>query len=430
VHQVRLLWRRLSEGFLFVPACIALCFAAFAVLLSRVDRHLAQGDHTLLFGGGPDAARSILQTIATSLITVTGLTFSVMIVTLQLVSGQFTPRALRGFLADRANQGVAGAAVGIFLYCLLVLRVVESPADGSGAFVPALSVSVAIVLGVVGLGLVLFFIHHISQMIQVSTIAARIADETRRAIEACFPLDSRPDTSAVAAHRYEQSEPTLVRAGATGFVRSIALEALAEDVGGDAELVHVAVRPGDFVTHRSPLVALWPAGCLAEERHDVLRSAFELGTEPDLAEDPLYGFRQLADIALRAVSPGVNDPTTAVTCVGYLRDLLELLAARPFPASSWSAGERGATITVERPAFPDFLLGAFGEIGLDSTGGPRVTAAVLDSLAAVAASAGATAPERLADVRGLYEAIARRAQAESGTATDTWRAPLARGGVL
>lgn len=172
-------FRAVANGFWLLPGLIALGFVALAFLLVRVDKGLPANQLDFTFDGDASAARDVLGTIAGSLITVAGLTFSLTIVVLVLVSGQFTPRSVPAFLADRVNQTTAGTFIGAFAYCLLVLRTVRDADENDvGGFVPKLSVSVAVALAVLAIALLLFFIHHLGSSIQASSIVRRIGFDT------------------------------------------------------------------------------------------------------------------------------------------------------------------------------------------------------------------------------------------------------------
>jgi len=180
--KLRMVWARVRDSFWFIPAVLTLLFAVLAVVFVGLDAtyeiDMFQGGHWLM-GGSVDGARAVLSTIAASLITVTGVVFSITIVALQLASTQFTPRVLRNFLADRSNQRVLGVFIGTFTYTLLVLRVVRS-SEEIKTFVPELSVSVAIILALISIGFLIHFIHHAASSIQAGVILDRV---TREALE-------------------------------------------------------------------------------------------------------------------------------------------------------------------------------------------------------------------------------------------------------
>lgn len=411
----------LMQGFWFVPGFITALFGALSVSIIAIDRAAGPRGVAGAFDGDATAARSILSTIAGSLITVAGLAFTLTVITLQLVSSQFTPRALRNFLGDRINQVTAGSFVGIFLYCLLVLRSVRTSAGDAEGFIPALSVTIAIFLAVLALGLLLAFIHHVASSIQVSNIAARVARQTLSRAKHLFPsrfgeaLDEEPERLLREASA--SGPPMEVYASRPGYVQVIDLEELAEELGARPELrASVEVAPGDFVTPHTRLVSAW--GVTDGDPVGGVHSAIRIDSERDIAQDVGYGIRQLADIALRALSPAVNDPTTALDCIGYLRAIIERLAGRAFP-SSVRLEERGAVFVVRNRAFEEYVEDAFVEIGRFATGDARVAIALIEacgSAASVAGEAGAT--ERAVLLRSVANDIATTASESARTSHD------------
>ncbi len=203
--------RNLRYNYLFLPGLIALAFAALAAGLTWIDRRGGEDGVLALFPAGPAAAGAVLATIAAAVATVAGVSFSITIVSLQLVSQQFTPRALRGFLGDRLNQTIAGVFVGVFLYCLVALRAVEEEPNG---FLPGLTISVAVALAFLALALLLVFIHHVGHSIQVSNIAKRIADATMAAARHPYPGSygevENEDADELVARWEREMAPTLV----------------------------------------------------------------------------------------------------------------------------------------------------------------------------------------------------------------------------
>jgi uncharacterized membrane protein len=414
-------WQNVSRGFWFYPGVVALAFVGLAAGLVALDRGFGTDGIAIVFDGDASAARSILSTTAGSLITVAGLAFSITVVTSQLVSSQFTPRAIRSFLGDRISQLLAGAFVGIFAYCLLVLRSLRDENESSTGFVPSLAVSVGILLGLVGLVLLLAFIHRITQLIKVENIAARIACEALASIESLYPEpygEPAPEDRELVARWEQESEPTVIRPERPGYVQSIALDKLQDVLGGPA-CVHVVARPGDYVTETSPLARVWPAEEADDGPAKRLRRLFSVQSERDVADDAGFGVRQLADIALRAISPGVNDPTTAVTCIGYLQAIVERLAGRGFPTGARRLADSGTVIVTAGPSFDAFVREAFTEIGRYASSNARVAASLLDALAAVGRAARtAGAHERLGSILETAEEIAEPALDDARTAHD------------
>jgi uncharacterized membrane protein len=412
----------LRYGFLFLPGVVAVAVALLGPLLVEIDERVGDG---VAFGfhAEADAARALLATIAGSLITVAGLTFSITIVSLQLVSQQFSPRALRGFLGDRLNQVVAGTFVGTFLYSVLVLREVRGDGESRfDRFVPALAITGSVALAVISIGLLLVFIHHMAQTIQVSSITAGIAKATLGAVEPLyaetFGVGSEEDPDALAAE-WERAAPRhAVRASRPGYLRSVAFEDLGNLAPAETLRCRLLVAPGDFVTEETPMLEYWqdaPDECV--ERLVVRATAVQ--SERDLHQDVDFGLRQLADIALKAISPGVNDPTTAVTSIGYIRAILERLATLPTPLPVRRyPGTDVIAIAHARP-FDEYVRTALLELGRYAARDARVAGALLEA-AAGAARAARTAgfDDRLASLATVADDIAARARAEAVTDLD------------
>jgi len=419
-------WRDLVDGFWLVPGLVSLLGSGLALLLLWIDHLSGRAATFLAFGGSPSAARSILSTIAGSLITVAGLIFSLTITTLQLASNQFTPRALRAFLSDRITQVVAGGFVGIFGYCLLVLTSVRSKAESGDSFVPSLSVTVAIGLGFLGLALLLVFIHHTAQSIQVANIAARIAHETTRAIDHLYPSgQGKPrdvDAAGLVRAWRDEAAPTPVRAARPGYVQSVALDDLLDGAARRGLRLHLRARPGDFVAPGDTIAEVWPAGAADDACVKTVRRAVTVVAQRDIHQDAAFGVRQLADIALKALSPGINDATTAITCINYLRTILDLLAGRDLPADvrCGATGDEagGATVAARQHTFREYVE-VFVEIGRVATDNARVAGATLDALAAIAATAARHGlGERLATLVEVADAVATPALADARTDHD------------
>ncbi len=306
-------------------------FVAAGIALVEVDNHIDLAGVEYVFKGDASAARTVLSVIAGSLITVAGLTFSITMVVLQLASSQFSPRILRTFFGDRITQITIGFYVGTFVYALLVLREVGSFGDGS--FVPRLSVTLASLLGMIAVGLLIVYLNHVAQMVQVSHVMADIAHKTLKQTDALFPegfgAAETEDADALRA-RWRREPSGVVRPQRPGYVQRIALDELAKAIAGRVDHAIVRVCPGDFAAVDTALVEVWPADA-AEPCRAAIAGAVFVDSERDIDQDVDFGLRQLADTALRAMSPGINDPATAVTCIGYLRSILTRLVAREQP---------------------------------------------------------------------------------------------------
>lgn len=379
--------RNALASFWLLPSLIGVAFALSALILLRIDRGDGIG---IGFGGGAPAARSVLTVVAGSLITVTGLTFSLTIVTLQLVSGQFTPRALRGLLSDRVTQMLAGTFVGIVAYSLVVLRSVRDETIGAPGFVPSLSTLAAILFGLAALGLLLYFVHHIGSTIQVSSILARLHAQTLRSVARLYPDEvGEPIPVApepVLARWRAAGAPLVVTPSRTGYIRTIAVGDLVSGLAGSGACVFIASEPGDLVTMRTRAIEIWNAPDPAQALRLASR-ALVVDDERDVHQDVAFGLQQLADIALRALSPGVNDPTTADTAIAYIGSVLEHLASRAFPAPLREYETEHVTVIAHRRSFAELLTLHVAEVGRYATSDARVGVALLEMLHGVAEAA-------------------------------------------
>lgn len=417
---LRVRWADLLHGFWFRPFLMAAGFGALAQAALAVDAALGTEGLTIAFGGDAPAARTILGTIATALITVAGLSLSITMVTLQLVSSQFTPRAVRDLLGEPMTQ-TAGAFVGIFVYCMLVLRAVRDRADdGTGGFVPGLSVSLGIVLAIVGLGLLILFIHSISQSIQVTNITARLAHGTLKALEHQYPgeyAETAPDADAdELVRRWARDPSSRIFPDRPGYVQQIEVDSLMDEFAGHDRLV-VHARPGDFVVEPEPLAEVWPPLDDSDTAHRV-KNLIQIASARDLTQDAAYGFRQLADIALRALSPSLNDPTTALTCISYLGACLDRVTSRALPSQVRRDPGRPLEAVVRRVGY-DVYVDPFVEIGRFAGPNARVVCALLDALAGpIRRAERLAAHERLRTLRAAADAIAERGLAEARTDAD------------
>ncbi len=418
--HARARWLKLLHTLWFVPSVIAVAYIALAEALVQLDA-AERFSHAWVFGGDAHAARTVLSVIAGSLITVAGLTFSLTMIVLQLTSSQFSPRVVRNYLGDRIAQVTIGSFVGIFAYCLLALRSVGAEATGQ-AGVPRLTVTVASALALFALAMLIAFLHHVAQLVQASELSNRLGRQTLKAIERLYPSQFG---DAVAAcdpdellERWRREGPAgLVNADQPGFVQSVELSSLVGALPEPRPRVHVLVAPGDFAYAHEPVAELWPSAAIDGARDVVLRH-INVGGERDIDQDAHFGFRQLTDIAVRAVSPSINDPTTAATCIAYLRSALTCLAAREFPTAIRQDGDHDEILVARRRTFEEYLE-SLAEIGRYAAGDARIVRDLLGALAAVMrAAATAGAGDRVANVQVVATAIAEQALTEARSDRD------------
>ena len=377
-------WReRVRSGFWAVPGGCVTAAVLLALLFVEVD-HRLQSSYAFTFGAGPDGAREVLSAITTAMITFTGLVFSITVLALQLTSSQFSPRVLRTFLRDRLTQYALGVFTATFVYAVMVLRSVRSDSSSDSDFVPAVSTTVALALLLLSVALFVTYIHHIATSLQVSSVIAAIGTETRATIDRRFP-PGRDQPIGSRALPPDAVPALVVPARRSGVVTAVDEQALVR-AARDAEVVlRTQVRLGRYVPQGAPLLEV--LGDASRLDVPAVLAAVTQERDRTLQADVAFGFRQLVDIAERALSPGINDPTTAVQVLDEEHDLLRRLATRPLRTGVHTDEHGRVRLVVPADALEDYLALAIEEIERDGADMPRVLARVEELLDDVAAAA-------------------------------------------
>jgi uncharacterized membrane protein len=372
----------LRSMFWLVPAACVVVAIGAAVGLVVLDQALGPVSTGVLFPGPPAGARSFLSSITQAMIAFTGLVFSITIVVLQLTSGQFSPRVLRAFLRDRGIQFALGVFISTFVYAMVVQRAVTGSV-GHHAFVPRIAVTGAFILVLASVGLFIFYIHHVANMIRVATIVTNLGIESRELLERRYPAAQPP---AGSAPHLGPAARTVAAPGA-GVLVSVNEGALVRLACQAGCVVVLAARVGDFLPEGAPLAFLHPGGGTGPGIDEArLLAEVAQDTERTMEQDLAFGFRQLVDIAERALSPSTNDPTTACQALDMLHDLLRRLSARHLPSGRLSGPDGSLRLIVPQYSFADFADLAVQEIwryGSDAAQVPgRITAMLADLSAA------------------------------------------------
>jgi uncharacterized membrane protein len=335
-------WQALWSRFWTLPALIASTSLGLGLLLPGLDASFDEPP-AWLFQGGVDGARSLLGTIAGAMISVTGLVFSITIVILQLASSQFTPRILGTFLDSRIPQVTLGVFTGSFLYALTVLRSIRG---GDAGTVPHIAVTVSYGYVVLAVAMFLAFIHHITESVRVTHVLQQVRSRTMRTIQEFWQ-----DTGTAGAGwspRPDTPRTPLALGDRCGYVTVLAGTVL---VGRAKELgvvLDLDVGPGDFLVPGQVVGRGWGRDDLSQEEVCDALASIHLAEERSMHLDTGFGVRQLLDIAERALSPGVNDPTTAIQAVNELHVVLRALVQRPDP-SAYLSDDDGVVRCVYRP---------------------------------------------------------------------------------
>lgn len=382
------LWENLTSSYWFVPTLMAVGAVVLALALVELDRATGDGwlkDTWFIYLGGPDGARALLSTVASSVITVAGVVFSITIAALTQASSQFGPLLLRNFMRDRGNQVVLGTFVATFIYCLLVLRTVYGQEDLS--FVPHIAVTVATVLAVASIGVLIYFIHHVSLSLQAPQVIARAAHELRSAIDQAYPRDDsgngRQDWTGFAP----TGQPCALMARRAGYLQAIEHGSLVEEAEKYDVVVHLRVRPGHFLTTGQLIAEAFPAERVPGDFGGAVNGKLLLGSSRSPEQDVEFGVSQLVEIAVRALSTGVNDPFTAVHCVDWLGESLAEVARRPPPSPLRRDGQKKVRLIEDRSTFEGLTDAAFNQVRQHAQDSVAVTLRLLEAIARVAASA-------------------------------------------
>jgi uncharacterized membrane protein len=385
-------WRReaLRTNLWLVPTAQVLTAVALFVLTYAVD--WAAYKHRLdlplwVNAGGADAARQILTGIAAAVITVVGLVFSIVIVALTLTSTQFGPRMLRNFIRDRGTQVTLGTFVATFVYAVLTLGSVGHGARGD--FVPHLSITVTLTLVLASLGVLIYFIHHVATSIQLPEVIAGIARDLSAAIDVAVASDNRRGSQqaergmsvAEVLARLDE-DGAMVPAPTSGYLQFVVYDSLVDIASESGAVIQLLNRPGHFIVAGLPLARVWPRDAADSVAHRLARS-HATGSHRTLTQDLAFAIDQLVEIAIRALSPAVNDTFTALTCVDWLGDALCKLSARwqPTTARRDRSGDI-RVITADLP-YERFVERAFDKIRQASRGMPAVMIRQLDALSKI-----------------------------------------------
>jgi uncharacterized membrane protein len=410
--QLKRFCSNLRSSFWSVPSLIVLISIAFAAALIDADtagrdRWLAQWPR--LFGAGAEGASGMMSTIASSMMTVVGVTFSMILVVLALASSQYTSRILRNFMRSRFTQVVLGLFAGIFTYCLVVLRTIRGADEGG--FVPSLAVFFGFVLALVGVGALIFFIHHVASSIQASNIIASVAEETIAAVDRLFPerLGQEPDEADDDPARSPPAESKwyAIPASQNGYIQSVDNTALLRAARDCKTIVRMDRGVGQFVVQDTALASLAREDPPDERTIAALQSAFSISHHRTVEQDAAYGIRQIVDVAMKALSPGINDTSTAVTCIDYLTAILTRLASRKVPSSHrYEDGQ--LRVIAKCPSFESLLGESFDQIRSNARGNIAIMLRMLGALETIANQT--AMPDRQSALREQVQWIAELAE--------------------
>ncbi len=395
MNKIKQAWSDVRASLWFVPGVMIIVSIALALVLIEIDSQIKAewlADYPRLFGLGADGSRGMLTAIAGSMLTVAALAFSLTLSAVSQASAQFTPRIFRNFMRDRANQFVLGYFVSVFAFCLLVLRTIRGADELK--FVPSFAVLVGLALAIGGVLVLIFFIHHIADSLQISTILDNITDETKEAVRKMFPQelgDAATEGEEASARQTEDVKDwKKIPATEAGYVQDVNTDGLLDYAAENNILVKMRRGIGQFAGSGATLAEIAPGAetgkwetPVDEKKIEEINEFFTLERHRTIEKDAGFGIRQIVDIALKALSPGINDTTTAVSCIDNLGEIVGEIARRRMPAKVRS--KTGVPrVIVATPDFEDYVETAFDQIRISGKANFAIFERLLSAITFVA----------------------------------------------
>jgi uncharacterized membrane protein len=411
--RLRKLLSDMGETFWLIPGAMVIAGILLAVGLVTLDRSGVVPQWLIespwLYNGGGTGARTLLGAVASSTIGVAGTVFSITIAALSLAAGQMGPRLLRNFTHDRGNQVTLGVFLATFSYALMVLRTVRT--HGEGEFVPHLALSVGILLALVSVGTLVFFVGHMAGRINVDTVVelvSRDVHETLRRFTTTQPQDEAPPLSV-----WKNGAPVLDRR--RGYLQQLDDHGLATWATERGVSIRLLVRPGDYVFPNAAIAITVPA---VEGAEAAIRDATALGPSRVASADLAFAVRQLVEVAVRALSPGINDPHTAMSVLDRLGEALCELASLHLPTGVSMKNGKTALV-VPNLDYATLVDAMFDLIRQNALGSAAVLSRMLEVLTAVAGCE--RDPSRVQALRRHAEVIMGDAERNITTPSDLER---------
>lgn len=383
----------LRASYWFVPSIMAFLAIVLGAVMVWLDAGPGAG---LLDGLGwyqkakPDGAHEVLSTIAGSMITVAGVVFSITIVAIAYAASQYGPRILTNFMSDRGNQVTLGTFIATFVYCLVVLRTIRGGDEGE--FVPQLAVMVGLLLALCSIAVLIFFIHHVPRSIHINNVVARVGKQLLHSVEKRFPAhigkaveeeEEKPSGGAAEQALVRGSNVVHIGAAANGYVEAVDDQTLLQTACRHELVLRLHQGPGDFVLRGQRLISAWPDRGVDKEIRRALQRSYSIGNSRTPTQDLFFLVDELVEIAARALSTGVNDPYTAITCLDWLAAAGAELGRRQNP-SEHRVDENGALRVIAPPqSFPDFIKRGFGRMRQYVARDMNAAVHALDSLASI-----------------------------------------------
>ncbi len=382
-------WSKLKETFWLIPVIIIITSILLSIGLVYIDGHFTvsqEGWGRFFFVNSSDSARIILSTISGAMMGVAGTVFSITLVALTLASSQFGPRLIKNFMYVRLNQIVLGAYISTYLYCLLVLNAVQEGDDYS--FIPSISILVAIIAAIANIILLIIFIHQIAISLQADKVISDITDFTYKHVKSLFPekmgeVNPGEENIDIAATISGYQNRVPIKSPHSGYLQYIESEALMELICKNNSLLELYHRPGAHLVEGAEVGLLYTNVNWDKESLENIFRQFEIGKIKTSQQDIEFSIHQMVEIALRALSPGINDPFTAIACIDNLSAIMSHLAQVKFP-SKYRFDEKGSLrIIADTLEYEGVLDAAFNQIRQFSGGSPAVIIRLMEALTTI-----------------------------------------------
>lgn len=375
------LLHKIRSSLWFVPTLMSIATFLLAILSQAFDRKISAGElenlQPFLYSGDLDGARVILSTVAGSMMTVAGVTFSVTMVALSMASAQFGPRLLQNFMQDRGNQMVLGTFISTFLFCIIAL---SSGEIDKSQVVPTVSVSICLLLSMVSLSVLIFFIHHVASSIRADHVIDVVAQDLDGSIAR---LIDRPELETT-DDAPDGTTGARIAARETGYIQAIDEAGLVELGAERGITIKMLRRQGHFVAVDEILGVAIGVERLSQDDAEAIAQSIIIGRRRTGEQDPEYAIYQLVEVAVRALSPGINDPHTAMTCIDWLGAALRRVAHQGLAPSCRLDSESQLRLVLDTVTFGELLEASFNEIRHCCQSLPSVSARLLETLDQIA----------------------------------------------
>ncbi len=380
------IWEMLKTSFWFIPIVIvvvAILASMGLIYLDSTYHFDPDGFLSYFITKDVESARTILATIAAAMLNVASIVFSLTLVALTMASSQFGPRLLRNFMNDRLNQTVLGVYVATFIYCLLILRVVRE--TESQDFIPNISILVTLFVATANIILLIFFIHHVAITIQADTIIADVSKNLNEATTTLYPRQIGHDQHNVPENYLDKlAEKSAFRhytlAERSGYLQIVNGKILLEIASNHNLTLQIIHRPGDLIVKNMKIIIIYSNSSCDEKILSSIQDAIIVGDNRTPTQDSEFAIHQLVEIIARALSPGINDPFTAITALDKLTTNLSEIAHSDFP-SAFRADETGQIRILAKPiAFEGLVNAAFHQVRQYGAENPSVLIRLMESL--------------------------------------------------